>query len=73
MRRLPWVVTAVVATLVAAACTTDRVESESDSAGSPAVGDRAPTFTLPAADGSRVSLSNFSGRPVLLYFSMGPG
>lgn len=36
--------------------------------------DPAPGFTLVAADGETISLSDFRGRkPVLLYFSMGPG
>ncbi|MPZ92586.1 MAG: redoxin domain-containing protein [Actinobacteria bacterium] len=33
----------------------------------------APEFALPSASGGRISLSDFTGRPVLLYFSMGPG
>jgi hypothetical protein len=33
----------------------------------------APGFTLPSAGGGRVALSDFTGKPVLLYFSMGPG
>ena len=38
------------------------------------VGDRAPSFDLPAAAGGRVSLDDYVGeKPVLLYFSMGPG
>lgn len=37
------------------------------------VGDVAPNFSLPAADGGKVSLSDYRGSPVLLYFSMGPG
>ncbi|HEV8681388.1 MAG TPA: hypothetical protein VGS09_01240 [Actinomycetota bacterium] len=37
-------------------------------------GDAAPAFTLPNAQGPRVSLTDFRGqRSVLLYFSMGPG
>lgn len=32
------------------------------------VGDRAPAFTLPAADGSRVRLTELRGRWVVLYF-----
>src|SRR5688572_21564204 len=31
-------------------------------------GDRAPAFTLTADDGSKVRLSDFKGRPVVLYF-----
>jgi thioredoxin-dependent peroxiredoxin len=39
-------------------------------------GDAAPEFTLPDADGSEVSLSDFRGRRVILYFypaAMTPG
>jgi thioredoxin-dependent peroxiredoxin len=32
------------------------------------VGDRAPDFTLPANNGEQVSLSEFRGTPVVLYF-----
>jgi peroxiredoxin Q/BCP len=34
----------------------------------PKVGDAAPPFTLPADDGSTVSLAGLLGRPVVLYF-----
>jgi peroxiredoxin Q/BCP len=40
------------------------------------VGDPAPSFTLTAADGSSVSLSDFAGRRVIVYFypaAMTPG
>ncbi len=33
-----------------------------------AVGQKAPAFTLPAANGMRVSLADFSGQTVVLYF-----
>ncbi len=37
-------------------------------------GKPAPDFSLPSADGDRVSLSDYRGeRAALLYFSMGPG
>ena len=36
-------------------------------------GPKAPTFTLPDAGGGTVSLSDYSGRPVLLYFHMAVG
>ena len=39
-------------------------------------GQPAPGFTLPAADGSTVSLSDFAGKPVIVYFypaAMTPG
>lgn len=38
-----------------------------------AVGEAAPTFSLKSARGGTVSLSDYAGKPVLLYFSMGPG
>jgi peroxiredoxin Q/BCP len=31
-------------------------------------GDKAPDFTLPSNDGSKVSLSDFKGKKVILYF-----
>jgi peroxiredoxin Q/BCP len=31
-------------------------------------GDKAPEFTLPSSDGSKVSLSDFIGKKVILYF-----
>jgi cytochrome oxidase Cu insertion factor (SCO1/SenC/PrrC family) len=37
------------------------------------LGRQAPGFTLPSANGGSVALSDFTGKPVLLYFSMGPG
>ncbi|MFT3714810.1 MAG: thioredoxin-dependent thiol peroxidase [Gordonia sp. (in: high G+C Gram-positive bacteria)] len=40
------------------------------------VGDTAPAFTLPAANGSTVSLSDYAGRKVIVYFypaAMTPG
>lgn len=41
-----------------------------------AAGDKAPAFTLPDADGKPISLSDFAGRKVVLYFypaAMTPG
>jgi peroxiredoxin Q/BCP len=32
------------------------------------VGDKAPDFTLPSSDGTKVSLSDFKGKKVILYF-----
>lgn len=40
------------------------------------VGDVAPSFTLPDADGKPVSLSDYTGKPVIVYFypaAMTPG
>ncbi len=42
----------------------------------PDVGDAAPEFTLPDAGGTQVSLADFTGRPVIVYFypaAMTPG
>jgi cytochrome oxidase Cu insertion factor (SCO1/SenC/PrrC family) len=37
-------------------------------------GDTAPNFTLRSSTGRMISLTSLTGRkPVLLYFSMGPG
>jgi len=36
-------------------------------------GQTAPDFSLPAVGGGKVSMSDFRGKPVLLYFSMGSG
>lgn len=45
-----------------------------DGGGGPVkVGATAPDFSLPAASGGEVSLSDYRGSSVLLYFSMGPG
>jgi hypothetical protein len=39
-----------------------------------AVGDPAPSFTLPTASGDQVALSDYRGsKPVLLYFHMADG
>jgi hypothetical protein len=43
-----------------------------DGGGTLEVGDEAPAFTLPAADGTTVSLGEFD-EPVLLYFHMADG
>lgn len=32
------------------------------------IGDKAPSFTLPADGGGKVSLKDFKGKPVVLYF-----
>jgi cytochrome oxidase Cu insertion factor (SCO1/SenC/PrrC family) len=37
------------------------------------VGDRAPAFELTSTAGDRVALSDFEGRPVLLFFHMAVG
>ena len=37
------------------------------------VGDDAPNFDLPTATGETVSLANYAGQPVLLFFHMADG
>jgi len=58
--------------LVAAACGGNGTGDEAD-VQPPEVGDEASPFTLPEATGGSLSLAELRGRPVLLYFSMGPG
>ena len=58
--------------IVAAACSR-HVASTGAGQDPISVGARAPAFTLPTASGGTVSLSDFASKPVLLYFSMGPG
>ena len=62
---------AVYLVLLGAACTRGDTPTAD---GGLTVGDRAPSFELPAAAGGRASLDDFVGKkPILLYFSMGPG
>jgi cytochrome oxidase Cu insertion factor (SCO1/SenC/PrrC family) len=67
-----WIVAVVGFSIVAAGCTEQETAPglERDPI---AVGDVAPTFALRSASDGTVSLSDFAGKPVLLYFSMGPG
>ncbi len=73
MRNKAWyaVTMAAALALIGAACS--QGQSAPSARGPVAVGARAPQFTLPSAAGGDVSLAGFSGKPVLLYFSMGPG
>ena len=66
----------LLAALLTASCTSAPGSSDEMGAGPEVgvtVGDQAPVFTLPTADGGEASLSDYRGRSVLLYFSMGPG
>ena len=67
----PAAVLALAATLAAVLPACGGAQSPGEPRGD--LGRRAPSFTLPSASGGRVSLSDFTGKPVLLYFSMGPG
>lgn len=72
MRTRILVAAAIALTIAAAACS--QRESSSSSEQTPiAVGETAPGFSLKSPSGSTVSLSDYAGKPVLLYFSMGPG
>jgi cytochrome oxidase Cu insertion factor (SCO1/SenC/PrrC family) len=69
-----WLRFAAVVVVLVGACTTNQTTQPSGAGSSSlGVGDQAPNFALPTVDGGKVSLSDFKGRPVLLYFSMGPG
>lgn len=72
MRSRMWIATVIGFSIVAAACT--REETSPSQAPAPiAVGNTAPAFELRSGSGGTVSLSDYAGKPVLLYFSMGPG
>jgi cytochrome oxidase Cu insertion factor (SCO1/SenC/PrrC family) len=66
------VAVAIAFSIVGAACTRQATSSSSERT-PVAVGDAAPAFSLKSASGGTVSLSDYVGKPVLLYFSMGPG
>ena len=69
LRPLLWMGLLVV---VLAGC--EESQRAGDGEGGPVkVGATAPDFSLPAASGGEVSLSDYRGSSVLLYLSMGPG
>ena len=74
--RSRWLAVAALApilSVILGACSTDG-SSAPATREAPAVGDPAAEFTLPDARAGTVSLTEELGeRPVLLYFSMGPG
>ena len=72
MRHRMFVAAGLTLGLVAAACSRQETPTSSEQ-GPIAVGRTAPAFSLKSASGGTVSLSEFAGKPVLLYFSMGPG
>lgn len=70
------VATTIVGLVVAGCSTAPQLDEPSSSASSVPVvqrGQMAPDFTLPQASGKPITLSGLHGKPVLLYFSMGPG
>jgi hypothetical protein len=72
MRSRTLFATAIALAIVATACTRQDPPT-SGRQGPVEVGQRAPGFSLRSAGGGTVALSDYAGRPVLLYFSMGPG
>ena len=71
MRSRMWIVVIGLA-VVTTSCTRSSSSSVADQS-AVVVGEKAPAFSLPSANGGTVSLSDYAGKPVLLYFSMGPG
>ncbi len=66
LRRFFLIISMALVAILITACGTPETELEA--------GDRAPDFSLQAADGDTVSLSDYSGeQPVLLYFHMALG
>ena len=53
--------------LISTACGNNLISNEI------AVGNQAPDFKLTASDGRQVSLSEYQGQPVLLFFHMAGG
>jgi cytochrome oxidase Cu insertion factor (SCO1/SenC/PrrC family) len=72
MRSLILLGTAIALAIVATACARPEPPPRTQQ-GPVEVGQRAPAFSLESANGGTVSLSDYAGKPVLLYFSMGPG
>lgn len=72
MRSRGWIATTIGVAILASACTRGAAPSGQQE-GPVAVGDTAPAFTLESSTGGPVALTDYAGKPVLLYFSMGPG
>ena len=73
--RIPLLVILATAVVAAISFAVFRASGQSDQM-LPAVGQVAPTFTLPSQDGSQISLDSFRGKWVVLYFypkDMTPG
>ena len=65
--KYPFVVLLLIAAFLLTACGSNTVSNQI------AVGNQAPDFTLASSDGTRVSLSEYKGQPVLLFFHMAEG
>ncbi len=59
---------ALAAALFAAISSLPAIAADDASPAMPAVGQAAPTFTLPSQDGTPISLKSFHGKWVVLYF-----
>ena len=73
--RIPLLFVLVAAVVAAVATVAVRAAGDNDQV-LPAVGQAAPTFTLPSQDGTQISLESFRGKWVVLYFypkDMTPG
>ena len=73
--RIPLLLILVAAVVAAVATVAVRAAGDNDQV-LPAVGQAAPTFTLPSQDGTQISLESFRGKWVVLYFypkDMTPG
>ncbi len=73
MRSRRWIAATIGVAILAAACTRNAATPGPEQEQPIGLGDAAPAFTLESASGGPVSLSDYAGKPVLLYFSMGPG
>jgi cytochrome oxidase Cu insertion factor (SCO1/SenC/PrrC family) len=72
MKHRSWIGIAILAVFTTA-CGGGAATSDTSPESPIRVGQAAPAFTLESAARERVSLSDYAGKPVLLYFSMGPG
>jgi len=76
-KRLSMALIAIVIAIVLAACGGDEDNSPKvvnhDDQSRFSLGDEAPAFTLPTADGGTVSLADYEGENVLLFFHMAVG
>jgi len=66
-RSLLWVSLLLILAISLSACGGNSSDDEI------AVGDPAPNFTLTDSDGNLVSLADYEGQPVLLFFHMAGG
>lgn len=63
----------VIFIVVAMVLSSSGSSSNISSTGSLKIGDPAPQFTLPSTSGNTVALSDYEGKPVVLYFNEGVG